>query len=151
MGHYVPVCPTLPSRVTDCPGAQWSPDPSLGGDPPGHHPLTHPLPRCCQEWRQTCRGITETVWVALVTRTVHKLNKPGILSFPFVIVSPALSGLIILVSTHSTSCTMYIRKDFSHLFLWSSHFLWRLLSKFVVKPLKLLIVVVMNSAFGLCL
>ena len=28
-------------KSTDCPGAQWCPDPGLGGDPPEHHHPTH--------------------------------------------------------------------------------------------------------------
>lgn len=59
MAHYVLVHSVPPSTTTDCAGFHWGPDPSLGGDPPGHHPLTHKsMPRCYWVCIQSWRGHT---------------------------------------------------------------------------------------------
>ena len=110
MGRYV-------SRTaTNCPGAHWFPDPGLGGDPLGHHPPTH------QEHIWWCGGL-ET----LLSRTMSccdKIHASWISlwfkGFTFgVILNPAHSGLMILVSTdrchvilYSTNYTLYSSEDF---------------------------------------
>lgn len=37
LGHHVLLHPPLPRHTTGCPGADWCPNPGLGGDPPGDH------------------------------------------------------------------------------------------------------------------
>ena len=63
---YVSVNLMPPNTATDCPWADWCPDPGQGGDPPGHHPrLIRRMPRCFRECILTLEGHTHC-WVAVL-------------------------------------------------------------------------------------
>lgn len=118
LGHHVLLRPLLPRHTTDWPGADWCPNPGLGGDPPGDHLSSY------QQRAQILQGVhsgtrsphyyTLLQYYTLLSNSLSCLNEiwSSLWSnfsdwFFSTILNPSLNVLMIQVSTDVLTLSVF--------------------------------------------